>query len=105
MSKAEVIDSLTPQEVQAVTAAKQKAILANAEAEKAVALSRLSESEAKNLILQIYNKYDLKIGQDQVLETGKIVRKQSEEAALEKVVADSGVEEKKDEEPSETVTE
>ena len=83
MSKVEVVNSLTQEEVHAVTVAKQRAVLANSEAEKAVALSRLADSEAKNLILQIYNKYSLKVGQDQILETGKIVRKVDVDAAKE----------------------
>ncbi len=61
-------DSITKDELHAIGNAKQKAVLTSCEA-------RLAESEAKNLILQIYNKYGLKVGEDQILETGKIVRK------------------------------
>lgn len=81
MSKAEVVDSITPQEVQAVSNAKQRAVLANTEA-------RLAESEAKNLILQIYNKYGLRAGQDQILETGKIIRKVDVDALAKAVEAE-----------------
>jgi len=70
----EQLEEITQEDLRAVTNAKHKAILTESEAQKYVALARLAEAEAKNVILQVYNKYSLKVGQDQVLESGKIVR-------------------------------
>jgi len=67
-------ESITPEELSAVANAKNKSALANAEAKHATAMYHLADCEAKNLLLQIYNKYGLKVGQDQIRDTGEIVR-------------------------------
>ena len=85
-------ESISQQEIVAIQEVKRRADLARSEAEKAVALSQLAEANAKNLILQVYNKYSIKVGEDQILDTGKIVRKQVETEA-EAVETEEKVEE------------
>lgn len=69
-------ENLTADELRIIGELKNKTVLLNTEAEKSVALAKLAESEAKNYILQIYNKYDLKIGKDQIIDTGEIKREE-----------------------------
>lgn len=67
-------EEITQEEIKSVLVAKYNAQVADLEAQKSVALSKLAESNAENLILKIYNKYNLTIGVDKVLDNGKIVR-------------------------------
>jgi hypothetical protein len=85
-------EKLTSDELTTIANAKNKAVLAETEAQKAVALSRLAESEANNIILQLYNKYGLRIGQDQVHQDGTIVRVEPTEQKTEETVVEETVE-------------
>ena len=64
-------ESLTQEEIGIIIDLKNKAIIANLSA-------KLAELEAKNYILTIYNKYNIKNGIDQIVENGKIIRGQDE---------------------------
>ena len=67
-------ESLTKEELDAIAQFNQKTTLAKLEAEKAVALAKLAEVEATNLVLRVYNKYQLKAGIDRIAENGTILR-------------------------------
>lgn len=71
-------EKITIEEQQAVQNAKTHAAIAKLQAEKLVALAQIAELEVKNIILSIYNKYSLKVGIDNILETGNIVRSNTE---------------------------
>lgn len=73
---AEKVQQITPEEIQSIRDAKNRAVLATAQAERAVAVSRVVELEANNLILSIYNKYGLVSGQDNIMESGQIIRQE-----------------------------
>jgi hypothetical protein len=77
-------EKVTTEELTAVRDAKNKAVFATNTAEKSRALAQVAELEAQNLILSLYNKYGLKVGDDVIMENGDIVRKSASELEVEK---------------------
>lgn len=76
-------EKITLEEQQAVQNAKTQVTIAKLQAEKFVAVAQNAELEIKNLILSIYNKYSLRVGVDNILETGKIIRKEDLDSTIE----------------------
>jgi len=74
MSEEKILES----ELELIKQAKLKQENANLQAEKFVALLKISNLEFDNLVMTIYNKYGLKIGKDTILENGTIKRIVSE---------------------------
>jgi hypothetical protein len=71
-----MIETITKEELDAVKEARAKLANTKIEAEKFVAIHRVADLEATNLILSIYNKYNLKSGTDSIREDGTIVREE-----------------------------
>jgi len=81
-----MIEKINEQDLAAFTAAQTKMLKAANEA-------KIAELELKNTILLIYNKYDLKVGQDKFTESGEVVRKPREVVVsqTEELVEDQSV--------------
>lgn len=79
----EEAEKVTIEDIRKIKEAQSNAVLVTAQAEKAVALARVAELETNNIILGIYNKYDLKVGVDNIMENGNIVRKEETPTAEE----------------------
>jgi hypothetical protein len=67
-------NKITQEELTAVLTARAKLTTTKLEAEKFVAIARVADLETTNLVLNIYNKYGLKVGTDNIREDGTIVR-------------------------------
>lgn len=72
------LDRISEEELRLINDLKSKAVLAVSQAERAAAVARIQELEVKNLVLTIYNKYNLVWGVDAIQENGQIVRKTQE---------------------------
>jgi len=67
-------DKITQEELNAVSATRARAAATKMEAEKFVAIARVADLEATNVVISIYNKYRLLLGTDVIKEDGTIVR-------------------------------
>jgi hypothetical protein len=75
VKSAEVVDkieSIPSEEMEQLKDIKNKSVLLSLQVEKFQALLESSEISFENAILKLYNKYNLKLGEDQILESGKI---------------------------------
>lgn len=67
-------NSITEEELNNINNLKQKVVLATANAETAVLLKKNAELEVNNYILNIYNKYDIKVKTDVISTSGEIIK-------------------------------
>ena len=70
----EKVETLTQDELNTLNVLRGRVTLAESDAQRALAVAKLADSEVKNFVLQVYNKYDMKIGKDQLLDDGTIKR-------------------------------
>jgi hypothetical protein len=66
------IESIPSEEMEQLKTIKNNSNFLSLQVEKFQALLESSELSFENAVLKLYNKYNLKVGEDQILESGKI---------------------------------
>lgn len=67
-------ERITEGELELIKQSRAKQETANLQAEKFVALLKIANLEFDNLVMNVYNKYGLRVGKDTILESGVINR-------------------------------